>query len=152
MQWRVARLLGLACLSVIVGLVTGCGSGSAGFGTNSDVELIVSGQYMDEMRVVVSPTEGPFDDAQACREGSAGFGCTRQVTNTRVIYRFKTNSTASSRPFYVYLRNLNPNVSRVGLLRIYMDDKLKFEMDFRVYPNETYHIANIYRNNASAPR
>ncbi len=152
MKWRTARLISLACMAALAGLATGCGSGSAGFGTNSDVELIVSGQYMDEMRVVVSPQQGPFDDTQACRESSSGFGCTRQVTNTRVIYRFKTNSAASSNPYYVYLRNLNPNVSRVGVLRIYMDDKLKFELDFRVYPNETFHIANIYRNNAGAPR
>lgn len=136
-----AFLLGLGILAAA------CGGGSSSLGSNSDVELVVSSNDIEDMSVIVSPREGGPNASNACTEDDRGFGCDVDLYNDATAYYFRTDSEASSRPFHVYIRNF-VNATRRGTLDIYMDDELDFSVGFEVFANETYFIARIFRNNA----
>jgi hypothetical protein len=130
-------------------LIAACGGGggSSQFGTNSDVEVLVSSNDIEDLSVIVSPLEGGPDVGNACREDDSGFGCDVELFNDATQYLFKTNSAASEKPYHVYIRNF-ANATRRGTLDIWMEEELEVSVGFEVFANETFFIARIFRNNA----
>lgn len=134
-------------------LLAGCGGSSARFGSNSKVEVVLFSNSIEDLSLIVSPNEQDWDSPNACRENNDGFGCSQELFNDATAYYFTTNSSASERPFHVYVDNPTNRSVRYRL-QIFMDDDGEASLDtgwYDIPPDTVWFEARIFRNNAGYP-
>lgn len=146
------RIIILALFAMIsIMPITGCGGGEQGLGFNSEVEVYAeanSSSDLDAIDVITSPQEGWYDSWDSCSYYTTGFGCRRKSSSSLYLtYGFTTNSTASQRPYYLWVVN-NSNRAINVYLEVKMDGLIKRYGNVRIAPNTASHQMNIYRNNA----
>lgn len=137
-------------LAGMIGVV-GCGGGGEQFlGTNSRTAVTLESTGINNLDLIVTERQGPPTDPGACSSTQVNFGCSRQFDVSSNTILFTTNSTASTQPYYAYVRNDGGNRERF-LLVIDMDDEEKYRFVGEVLPGETFLIAKINRNTAGDP-
>ncbi|MBX7135990.1 MAG: hypothetical protein K1X67_25250 [Fimbriimonadaceae bacterium] len=136
----------VASLPLIAAL--GCGGGGSALGRNSDVQVIIDSNNLNDLELIVSPTRGGPDAFDRCSIDDPDLWCTTQAGNSRDIIRFTTNSQASSDPYYVWVRNLSGG-NRSFTLEVVMDGGSKYLSDITMAGNRTDVFVEIRRNNAS---
>jgi hypothetical protein len=145
-------LLGLATLVFLIG--PGCG-GSSIFGFNSNVVITFTSNNIGEFDIIVTPLSGSAASTTACRSTAPLNWCTVEFGQNFKTIRFRTNSQASSRPYYVYLRNNNTTENRNGTLEINMtsdtNEQSNYNSNIFLTPDTTALVARVFRNNVSGP-
>lgn len=149
---KTSRALFLSTFVTILPLIAalGCGGGGSALGRNSDVQVIIDSNNLNDLELIVSPLRGGPDAFDRCSVDDPDVWCTTQAGNSRDIIRFTTNSQASSDPYYVWVRNLSGN-NRSFTLEVVMDNGSKYLSDITMAGNRTDVFVEIRRNNA-APR
>jgi len=133
-------------------LAAGCGSGGERvLGMNSRTEVYLESPDIDSLELIVSPSRGGPNVTNACDDTGNGFGCEQEFDFRSTLYRFTTNSQASTQPYYVYVRNRR-NAEVDFFMVITMDDmgddKEKVRFTARLVPLATALVAQVHRNNA----
>lgn len=126
-------------------LLAGCGGSF--FTSNTNVALYVNNSPSQNIELIVAPTQGRETDNNACTAVSNGFGCTREISDIVITYRFSTTSQSSTDPFYVYLKNKGDTTLNTAI-DVRMDDKQKFVQSVSLPPKTTVFVAKIFRTSA----
>lgn len=142
MRWSLFALLLIAVLTA------GCG-GQKIFGSNSNVTIYVSQVPQNDIELIVAPLQGRVSDTDACNADSDGFGCTRDINDVFITYRFQTSSDSSSDPFYVYVNNFGDE-PRNTTIDIRVDNDTEVAESLLIPPKTSIFVAKIYRNNAQS--
>ncbi|MCW5943082.1 MAG: hypothetical protein KIS66_12680 [Fimbriimonadaceae bacterium] len=143
----------LAFAAAVVIALGGCGGTAAQIlGVNSDVFLAVESRDIDDLVLIVSPKQGSAGSSATCRTDAIGSNpvwCNAYLTADTNEIEFTTNSDASQRPYYAYVRNLSAATVRctVAIAMEKSGDVTTDRWTFDVLPNETLHVYDIYRNN-----
>ena len=152
-MWNVFKKL--VVVFVILGgtaFIAGCGNGtnSQVFGFNSDILVSLTSSDIADLELIATEQQGGPDVVDSCREHQSAFGCRQELLPLETRYFFKTNSTASLSPYFVYVRN-NTGTTRRFLLEIFVDGKSKYREATDIFANETIHMAKVLRNSVNQP-
>lgn len=148
---RTSRAILFSALAASVPFLAavGCGGGGAALGHNSDVQVIITSNDINDLLLITSPLRGGPDAFDSCSVDDPAVWCTTTTGATRDIIRFTTNSQASSDPYYVWVRNLSGG-SRSFTLEVVMDGSSKYFSDITLSGNRTDVFVDIRRNTANA--
>jgi hypothetical protein len=148
--WKCARIP-FAAFGIMFAL-TGCGSGVQRIlGSNDRVEVWLESLDVNDLRMVITPEEGPANAPNGCSETNRGFGCDASAPDARTrVLKFTTTSTASTRPYHVYITN-NAAARRRFELSVLLEGSMKLNRDVEINPGETFFAAKIFRNSATRP-
>lgn len=138
---------GMFCGAVCGALVLAGCAGIAALVVNPLTEVTLESTDISDVDLVVAPLRGPVDDPLACTTTSNGFGCRRDLGADFTTFDFRTNSAASSSPFYVYAVNTTADPVRVQLF-VRMEGEIKLDRGYTIPGNTTRRIAEIRRNSA----
>ncbi|MCC6729036.1 MAG: hypothetical protein IT208_06825 [Chthonomonadales bacterium] len=142
-----ARWLPLVAGLLALPLAPGCGGASALLGRDSEAKVMLVARDISDLELIVSPIEGSPDAAGVCSDRQVGMGCTRVFRSDTTTFTFRTRSTASEHPYYVYVRN-TAGTARTATIEVRMDDVRKVYETISVAGGATVRAARIYRNNA----
>lgn len=140
---------------VLLGSLAGCGgSGTQVLGRNSLIELVIlaaSSGGIRDFDLVVAPQRGDIDHPDACTIVDRSFcdETSKSVSRREIRYRFKTRSTASSKPYYVWAENLASDEWIDYRLQVYVDGELKYDKTRDLAPGEIGRLLSVSRNSVS---
>lgn len=139
------------CLVGLIALtLSGCG-GLDALGQNPFTRArITATDGIADLDLIISPLRGAPNAVGFCSQNEAGFGCSPVLGSDFTEVQFRTNSLASTSPFYAYARNNGTVTRRIALL-ITMDGIQKLSRAYDVSPGATLKIAEIRRTSADGP-
>lgn len=136
---------------LLIGAVAavGCNTAENALGRNSEVRVAITSIDTEEIRQVtflIAPREGAIDDPNACRPTDWSFctKVTKHAATGSMLAEFRSLSFASDKPYQLYVVN-GAAANKRFRVRIFMDDKEKYNRVHTFTPGQSSRVAKIFR-------